>query len=1327
MEKNNIQNNNVDMNQNTNKENNKNNPTPIESSKTENKKDNKIILPNKNEAETQGNLTKNKKIKYRINFSVIINELRNNSGIKEIRSDIEYKTNVLLMLSEIDQINNESNKISCLTLISYINHEKNNSLYIYYLNKKIFKYLQVQKGIESFIYIRTLYRAAYFLEKDKNYFYAYKYIEEAKSLSKNSRIDAKSKNMLIDLRNNIIDRINEYKTKYIKLFRDIENEKHLNEQNYQKLKSLIKDLIDNKYQIEKDENGDEYLYLINKKWVEKAYNFLKDYIDIRENNKKGNYFNKAFDPEYTCNSYFDNDDNNIKKDLNKYNPFPCLIDNYSISNWKDNWNDPLNEDENNYLKKDLVYMKDYYLLKKSDFEFLEYFFGATNIIKRKKNCLDFIQIKCIIFDKRLKEKENTFLLRNRSFQLRKNSTILDFKEKLIRCVEFAIKENLENLRKQNNKNKNNKTSGNKNVIMNSEFNKNNNESGIVTKTNLFVNETKENENKDVINDNANNNEKKGIKYNIYFYFLKKEKKGVLFEACISFVNNIPIYDSLYINNIDIQDNDNIEKLSSFNKKENILMIEIQHNNDPLFLNEINKNKLSCVECQKEISSLDNIYKCNYCYFSLFCCEKCANKNENHKILDKIYSIEYLVEEFDLDVFLKKNIKNLLKPEEAKGMVGLSNLGNTCYMNSSLQCLSNSLDLTKYFLLKYYLNDINRGNRLGSNGSVATEYYKLINDMWCGNDTRIAPSEFIKSFQKFKSQFSTFRQQDAQEFLSLLLEQLHEDLNRISNKPYVELSEKQPNEDDIVASKRWWDLHKKREDSIIIDLFNGQFKSEITCQVCKKSSITYDPFMFLCLPLPKIKSNYSFKIFCGLEFRTFEFEYFEKSRIIDLKNKAVEFIILQKKININSLEQLKLLNIETVLLDENKNFKLIIETDVNKKNYKGDIELRDILARKWEIIFFENNAKEKDKEYIDIFVYPIEKQKPIMSGYTKITKIEYFSYPLYYKLKNETTVKELFKIIYNRLDSLNLYNKEKAWDYANKNLEIKVIDLNIIHGEETKKTGFTSWFSMEQTCKYCNESNDTNFYCSISNFTQPNKTIFEVFKNLQKPIVLLATSECYNLKGERMVYIESSSKGNNNSPGNKNKFNNSILLKDALDLFGKENNLQDDNMWYCSKCQKHQISNQKLQIYRAPNYLIIQLKRFNVKKNYEGSSSFSGEKNNTFVEYPVNDFDLSEYIVGLDKTNSKYDLYGVIKHSGSLNGGHYTAICKNQGNWVNYNDSSISIENDPVTRNAYILFYVSKRLSNAYNEGMEIQNSKDEKNPDTNNNNEKLVNNDNEKN
>ena len=133
------------------------------------------------------------------------------------------------------------------------------------------------------------------------------------------------------------------------------------------------------------------------------------------------------------------------------------------------------------------------------------------------------------------------------------------------------------------------------------------------------------------------------------------------------------------------------------------------------------------------------------------------------------------------------------------------------------------------------------------------------------------------------------------------------------------------------------------------------------------------------------------------------------------------------------------------------------------------------------------------------------------------------------------------------------------------------------------------------------------------------------------------------------------------------------------------------MWYCSKCKKHQISKQKLQIYKSPNYLIIQIKRFNIKKNSTSSSTFNGEKNNAYVKYPIEDFDLSEYIVGPEKDNSKYDLYGVVQHFGSLNGGHYTAICKNDNIWVSYNDSILDFCENPVTQNAYILFYVKKDL------------------------------------
>jgi ubiquitin C-terminal hydrolase len=75
--------------------------------------------------------------------------------------------------------------------------------------------------------------------------------------------------------------------------------------------------------------------------------------------------------------------------------------------------------------------------------------------------------------------------------------------------------------------------------------------------------------------------------------------------------------------------------------------------------------------------------------------------------------------------------------------------------------------------------------------------------------------------------------------------------------------------------------------------------------------------------------------------------------------------------------------------------------------------------------------------------------------------------------------------------------------------------------------------------------------------------------------------------------------------------------------------------------------------------------------------------------------LKKYIVGPDKSNSKYDLYGVIQHFGSINDGHYTAMCKNQDNWIDYNDSRIDFvkDNNPISQNAYILFYKSKDLDN----------------------------------
>ena len=101
-------------------------------------------------------------------------------------------------------------------------------------------------------------------------------------------------------------------------------------------------------------------------------------------------------------------------------------------------------------------------------------------------------------------------------------------------------------------------------------------------------------------------------------------------------------------------------------------------------------------------------------------------------------------------FVRESIRGV---PPAPGSVGLQNLGNSCFLNSILQCLNHVMSLTQYFLNGGYKLDLNTNNPLGSGGRVAHAYAALLNDVWGGEYSTLAPRLLKQTVALFAPQFN----------------------------------------------------------------------------------------------------------------------------------------------------------------------------------------------------------------------------------------------------------------------------------------------------------------------------------------------------------------------------------------------------------------------------------------------------------------------------------------------------------------------------------------------------------------------------------------------
>jgi len=212
-----------------------------------------------------------------------------------------------------------------------------------------------------------------------------------------------------------------------------------------------------------------------------------------------------------------------------------------------------------------------------------------------------------------------------------------------------------------------------------------------------------------------------------------------------------------------------------------------------------------------------------------------------------------------------------------GLTGLVNLGNTCYMNTAIQCLSNTPELTDFFLSLKFQKNLNTEHIYIN---LITEWYKLMEAMWDENCT-IIPKSFditVKTYATkygLNNNFTNYGQNDVQEFLIFIIDNMHEIL---SKKVSMNISGEIQNDKDKSAylAMKNWEIHFKNNYSIIIDIFYGQLITTIESTTNDIISHSFDPICFYTLPIPPLENitiYNCFDLFCSKDFLTDDNKYY----------------------------------------------------------------------------------------------------------------------------------------------------------------------------------------------------------------------------------------------------------------------------------------------------------------------------------------------------------------------------------------------------------------------------------------------------------------------
>ncbi|XP_015230635.1 PREDICTED: ubiquitin carboxyl-terminal hydrolase 31-like [Cyprinodon variegatus] len=654
-------------------------------------------------------------------------------------------------------------------------------------------------------------------------------------------------------------------------------------------------------------------------------------------------------------------------------------------------------------------------------------------------------------------------------------------------------------------------------------------------------------------------------------------------------------------------------------------------------------------------------------------------------------------------------------DKVPGVAGLKNHGNTCFMNAILQCLSNTELFAEYLALEQFKGgEASSGNsdkakpnggpvlRKGvsqqqqqDTGEVTEQLSGLVRALWTFEYTPQHSRDFKNVVSKSALQFKGNSQHDAQEFLLWLLDRVHEDLNQIVHpdsrpprKPPVE-EEPAPEGSPLPAPG-----------SFVQELFQAQYRSSLTCPHCQKQSNTFDPFLCISLPIPvpHTRPLYVTVVYQG------------KCSHCMRVGVAVPLSGTMSRLRQAVAQETKIPAQQIVLTE--------MYFDGFHRSFCDDDEDLDIIQESDSIFAFETPELFRPEQIRSKRVgspHANLNQNNLKYGTdnSRITaQIQEATTPPQSPNKNSGQAEKIVLLVCNRAcagqqgrrfgNPFILYlERTVTWDTLQTEILEKMRHL-LRPGAIVQVGPFTlrvvgvvgiTYLLPQEEQPLCHPSVERAFK-SCGQGGPPHVKIVVEWDKETKDCLFKRTEDEYIPDAESVRQV----KEQHLQPQ-------TCTLAQCLQLYTKEEQLAPDDAWRCPHCKQLQQGSIKLSLWTLPDILILHLKRF----RQDGDRRV---KMQNMVRFPLTGMDMAPHMVkrsqsswslpshwspwrrpygmGRDPEDYLYDLYAVCNHHGTMQGGHYTAYCKNSidGQWYCFDDSDVHpISEDEVCKQTgYILFY-----------------------------------------